>query len=277
MATFKRIVAIVIIVLSIVGILISFGGILGAWVINTPVTDSLTRFLSGIENVLQVSDEALTRVNTRLGEASGRVQEIEDTVTQSGEALEEGSPLLAVIDATIGEQIYPVIESVADTASFIASTLVGINSTLEAANSIPFVTVPTLTEDLLAAQQRMEQLRDQVTVFRQQVQDMKSGVIEAVVTPITNTTSAITAAIDEVLALTTRIQTQVSQSLAQVTGVKERVAFLLDMVSLLLSLELAWLALAQAALLILAWEYRKTGILRLPWKVGPSTEPQPAA
>lgn len=277
MATFKRVVAIIVIVLSILGIVLSLGGIIGAWAINTPVTDSLTRFLSGIENVLEVSEGALDRVNTRLGEASTRVQEIEDSVTQTGEALEEGSPVLALIDATIGEQIYPVIESVAETATFIATTLVGINETLEAANSIPFVTVPTLTEDLLAAQQRIEQLREQVTEFKQQVQDMKSGVIEAVVTPITNTTAAVTGTIDEVLRLTTGIQAQVSQNLAEVTALKESIAFWLDMISIALSLELAWLALAQAALLVLAWDYSKTGVLRLPWKTGAPTEPLVAA
>ncbi len=277
MTTFKRVVAVTVMVLSAVGIVLCLAEVIGAWTINTPVTNSVTKLLSGIENVLEVSEGALERINTRLDQTSTSLQQIEDTVAQSGQELEQGSPVLDIIDATIGDELYPVIESVADTTTFIATTLVGINETLEAANSIPFVTVPTLTEELQAFQQRVEQLRQQVTEFKQQVQDLKSGVIQAVVTPITNTTSAISGALDEVQSTTTQVQTQVSQALADVTAINQRIAFWMDMLSLGLTLGGLWFGLGQVALLLMAWEYTKTGVLRLPWKTADLPGPQTAA
>ena len=69
MSTFKRVVAVIVMVLSVVGIVLCLVEVLGAWAINTPVTNSVTKLLSGIENVLEVSEGALEQVNTRLDQA----------------------------------------------------------------------------------------------------------------------------------------------------------------------------------------------------------------
>ena len=77
----------------------------------------------------------------------------------------------------------------------IAGSLVAFNETLEAANEIPFVEVPTLTTELETASERMATIQSDVEETRAELRSIREEAISKPVTAITMRTTRIITAI----------------------------------------------------------------------------------
>jgi len=249
----KRILAIIVMFISVVFIVACLAGIVFSWSINTPITNALTGALTGVERVLTVADTGLERVNTRLAEAQSNVDTIEERVETAGETLSETSVVYQVLDRTVGDELFPKVATAGETIVAVRDSVVAFNETLESINEVPFVEVPTLTENLETAAQRMEIVQSDVEETRAELRAIREEAISRPVTAITDRTTRISDGLEAAQTALSGTQINIDDNLESIGNIKARVPGLIDLISLLFSFIFFWIALGQAGLIVLAW------------------------
>jgi uncharacterized phage infection (PIP) family protein YhgE len=261
MSTLKRILAIAVIVLGVLGILVSLAGIFGTWVANDRVSTGFTYILDGVQSGLQVVDRSLDRINTTVEGARGNVQTITDAATQLETGIKESTPVLDLLSRTVGEELAPKLDSARETSISIRDSVVAFNDTLEAVNTIPGVQVPTLTEELQATSDRLSDASLKAQELRTSITELKAGVAGTLVSPVTDRATRI----DQQLAV---IQSDIQDYRAEIEArqqaiaqLRKRILFWVDLLSVIATLALLWAGFGQFVLVYLAWKYLKTGVL----------------
>jgi peptidoglycan hydrolase CwlO-like protein len=249
----KLILAIVAIIISAVFIVACLAGVVFSWSVNTPTTNAITGALTGVERVLTAADNGLERVNTRLAEAQTNVDTIEERVETAGETLSETSVVYQVLDRTVGDELFPKVAAAGETIVTIRDSVVAFNETLESLNGIPFVEVPTLTENLETAAQRMETVQSDVEETRAELRAIKEEAISKPVTAITDRTTRISDGLEAAQTALSSTQVNIDDNLESIADIRDRVPGLIDLISIVLSFIFIWIALGQVGLIVLAW------------------------
>lgn len=255
MNTLKKILAILVIGISILGEAVCVGGIWYSWSINTPITEAITQTLGGVEQILQVADAGLERVSTGLSEAQAAADLVGETAKTVGETLSETSVAYELIARTVGDELFPKVTSARETVTAVSQSIVAFNATLEAANQIPFVDLPTLTDELEVVSNRLTEAQTNVQETRSEIQAIKDEAVGKPVTAITSRTDKVSAGLGEALTAVDNTQQRITTNLERVGTVKAGVPRLIDLISLAVTLVLLWIMLAQGSLMLHSWRY----------------------
>lgn len=257
MVLVKRILAIIIFIFSAVFIISCLVGVVFSWSINTPITNAIMNALTGVESILTVTENGLERVSNRLAEAQTNVDEIEENVEAAGDTLSEASIVYEIVERTVGDELFPKIETAAETIVNVRDSIIAFNGVLEAINEVPFVEVPTLSEALDTAAEQIEAVQSDVADMRSDLQEIKEEAISKPVTAITDRTTRISVGLEGTQTALSNTQANIDTNLTTVAGIKSGVPGLIDLVSIVLSLVFIWIALGQVALIAIAWGVMK--------------------
>lgn len=257
MEVLKRILGIVSIIISVILIIACLAGVFFSWSINTPITNAITGVLTGFERVLTVADNSIERVNTKLFEAQTNIDTIEENVETAGEMLSENSIVYEVLDRTVGDELFPKIAAASDTVIAIRDSVISFNEILESLNDIPFVDVPTLTEELDSAAESMAAVQSDAEEFRTELYAIKEEAISKPVAAITDRTTRISDELEATQQNLSNTQANINENIDSISSIKARVAGVIDLTSAALSFVFLWLAFGQVSLIVLAWNSLK--------------------
>ncbi len=265
MKTIARIFAWLVILISIFGIVVSAVIITGAWLINEPLTQELTGILTGLQSGLEVIDNSLGRLDAGLSSARQIAQTVQEAAVKLGESAIKSNPVISVLAKNVDEDLVTKINSARETALAIRDSVMAFNNALEAVNALPFVKVPTLSNDLQNIADRLSDVALLVQQVRSQVADVKAGIIETLIDPISKNA----ARIDQEL---TDIQKALGAFRESIANVQEQLAALIssipswiDILSIVVTVIFAWVLLAQLGLIMISRGYLKTGYF--PWSL----------
>lgn len=250
MPTWKKIIAGAAVALAVVGVIVCLIVTLLSWSLNARITTSLVQAVAGAEQLLGVVDGGLTRVDTGLGEALSAVTTVEETVQSVGDTIIETD--LAFL---VGDTLFPRVVSARETTANLAATIVAFNETLEAANRMPFVDVPTLTDELQVAADGLETARSEVEAMRAEMQAIKEEKVSRPVTFVTNRTAPIADGLDRALTAVDNTQAGIAERQARLAALRERLPGLLDLISIAVTLVMIWLIAAQVYVFLRMVEY----------------------
>jgi archaellum component FlaC len=273
--TLKRFLAVVALIISVLVLLVSIGGLAGSWAVGGAVKDGTTKVLSGVERALETTDNGLARVDARLEGARANVNTIEEAAKLLGDKIEGTDFALLLIEKTIGEELFPKIESARETVDTVRASVIGFNNTLEAANEIPFVSVPTLTDDLQAASERTAEAKTAVDDLKTSVAAAKADAVEGAVSAITERTSKIDSTLAELQGVIAEYQAKISTTEDDVASLKSRIRLWIDVATFIIVVGFFWVAVSQIAMLGLGWSYLRNGELVLRKKREPAGESAP--
>jgi hypothetical protein len=155
----------------------------------------------------------------------------------------------------VGDTLFPRIVAAHETAQSIAGMLVGINDTLEAANRLPFVDVPTLTDELTAAADRLGAARQRVEEIQATLRTIKEERVARPVTFITDRTGPIITNLGEAEAVVVDTRARVDAALTRIAALKARLPRIIDLISITVTLVMLWLIAAQGFVLLHVYEY----------------------
>lgn len=254
MSTQQKVFSVIVIQLAALGIILCAILIWLAWAYNTPVTDSLTRGIAGTQTVLAAADRGLQVTNRGLNTALAAVNTIDGATRTVGERLVENSLVFFVLERTVGDTLFPRVLAAQEMITAVTDTIVGVNSTLEAANRMPFVNVPTFTNELEAASGRLGAARARVDEIRAGIRAIKEQHIARPVSFVTDRTGLIITDLDSVLATTTRAQVRINVTLARLEFLQANIARIIDLVSVVTTFVMVWLIGNQGYVLIRAYE-----------------------
>jgi hypothetical protein len=276
MSIWKRILALIVMALSVLLAIVCIVGIIGNWYLNRTMTDSVVRVLTGVEQALEVSEDTLGKLDTRLGNARERIDEFERNVERAGENFVENPVLLTALSERLDLGIAPAVLDVLETVQAVREKVVAVQNAVQALNALPFVSVDQNLEE----GGRLQRLSDGAAALTQGVEDVRNGVREAkaeVVGKVMFRIGKGTARLDRGLeTIQTAVQgynTQVSDMLNEVTALKSSLPLWFDLASIGLTLVLLWIILSQVVTFVYGLSIYRNENLFARWIPAPEEEP----
>jgi predicted PurR-regulated permease PerM len=250
--TIKRILAVVVAILALVGVLLTVGAIVGTWIINDQVSDLtldlLGRVDSGVDNATLVTSQ----VDDRLGQANDRIQAVETAAISLGGELDQNRIILNVISELLGVELGDRLQKVGQTIDSIGSAAESIDSTLQTLDALPFVSLlddrPRLAvfEELADG---IEQLQNDVAETRADIDQRRSEIIEGGVSIVTERTSKMSGRIDNLQQLLADVDSQLATLKARSQEIQETFPRTLDLLTIMVNLVLLLVVVAFLSLL----------------------------
>ncbi|MCC7161851.1 MAG: hypothetical protein IT331_05135 [Anaerolineae bacterium] len=251
-------VSLVLIISGVVLALISFIAIIGVWSISSVLINSALPLLNRAEQAVTRLDDATQSLDNRLAAAQERIQAIEDRVTATGLTLEEANLLRIALDRLIGDELMPILKQVGDIINTVVQIADGIEDTMAAVNSIPFVNI-----EVPGAQQYHE-LRGQINNLISTVQDLRSDLqnrkvetVQELVSLVTGYTTRAQDMIASVRAPISATQTQTAELRASLAQANATLPVRITWSAIGLSLVFFWMLLSQLVLIGVGWALRK--------------------
>ena len=254
METSKRIVAVMVMVISVVMLLLSLSGIAGAWILRAQMSRDLVGILTAAESRAMMMQQGLDRLDTAFTQARDLVAAVEQDVQAFGADLEQNRPLLTAIADRLGLDFAPLVDSAREIMTTVREAVAALNRAVEAINAIPFVSVPV--PDLDAPRrlsQDVEDFRTEVRNLRTAIEERRSEIIQGTVSIITTPTTQMGAALSDMQASVSGYNQELSAVLERLSILQSTIRRGLTWAAVILTLVLLWIALSQVALVVLTW------------------------
>ncbi len=240
--------------IAVLGVILCAIFIWASWAYNTRVTDSLVRVTAGTERALTAAERGMAMADRTLSTALGAVNTIDGATRAMGERIVETNLAFWLLERTMGETLFPRVLAAQETVTAVADTVIGINDALEAANRLPFVEVPTLSNELGIVGGRLAAVRTRVDEMQAAVRDVKERKIARPVSVITSRTGSIITDLDSVLTTLDTTRTRVNVTLSQLARLRVNLPRLIDLLSVVITLTMLWLIGTQSYVFLRAYE-----------------------
>ncbi len=256
MKNFKRILAVIVMILSVLVLVLSLTGIVGAWIVRARLATDLVGIATAAETRAIAVKRGLDRLDTALTQARDHVAAVEQDVQAFSADLEQNRPLLTAVSDKLGIELGPLFDSARETMATIREAAAAVNSAIEAVNAIPFVSIPVPElETMKKLSQDVESLRTQVQDLRTAIDQRRSEIIQGTVSIITTPTSQIGSMLGETQATVSGYSQRLGAVQERLSNFKSAIGARLTWVAVVLTLILLWIAFSQAGLLVLGWRF----------------------
>jgi hypothetical protein len=276
MKVLKRILGVVLMLISLLLGLLSIGGIVGAWSLSNSLTRGAVTLLSGADRILGTTEDALNRLESRVGTARDGVTSFEEAVVSTAEDFTENPVVLTALSERVDLGIGPAVSDLSDTVQSIRETLIGVQQTMEAINSLPFVSLG----DNLPGGEKLNELSAGITALTEGIQEMRDGIREAkagaaaeVVLRIGKATARVDAGLARIETSTTGMSGRVSETRSEVSAFQARVTLWLDLGAVALTLLFLWFLFVHVVIFVLGLSLLRDRNLFARWLGAPSPVP----
>lgn len=250
----KRIGRILAILLSVLVILLSLGGILGAWWTNSIVTNVTLNVFSVVQGGVEVVDNAAGRVDTLIQTARGEVQQAGQTVTTIAANLQENHPILTALSERVETRLGPGIDNIQEAISPVRDALMTVSNVVSLANSIPFI------QERAPRLDQLEQTFTRLGTLAADVQQLRSTLKEATVagadkltqtaaTALTDLTSRIDAGLADIQSNMQTLQSDITALQARLQQRQSSLLLIYNLTALAATLIFIWVIYSQVVVI----------------------------
>ena len=213
MKTFKRILAILAIIFSIAGILLSVGGIVGVLQVRSALLARADGLAARLENLLANVDQVLYNATTLVGGGHDLVDEIDQAALQASDIITQNSPVMDALQARLDEKLRPRLDNLAQIYRTLKETIASANDVIAAANSLPFISLPSIsTEGLQAIDASIAEAQAAVQELQADLAAIKQGTVQGTTEAILESTGKVDQKLEEVGVRLEDYQVRVSAS-----------------------------------------------------------------
>lgn len=229
--------------------LLCLAGVFGAWVGKATVDQTSLAAIDLVAGYLGLAGQVIENVDGGLAEVERTV----GTVRQGAESLQAegaGSPVALILQRTVGEDLLPRLDRLTTMAARLQGGLSSLSETIARLNRMPFVSLPPVSDDLVALDARIAEAAAQARELRGAVEALDGS---------------------RILAASERVDDRVASARASLASVQQRItatqSVLADISASLtvwstvgagaLTLLLIIFAVGQASLAYLAWGWMR--------------------
>jgi hypothetical protein len=245
-----RILAVLTILLSTAGLLVSLAGGAGVWVVKGPVTDKATKTFGRVEAKLDVAAQGLEQVKTSLDRAVERLaaaREEQRQLTRTPGKVGMAQRLLA---RTLQQRLAPEVGNASEKLHTVAEAAVVVNTVLEDLGNFPLLSEAGLDLDGLT------ELNGRLAEVAPRAWELSRLFGEAAPGPDADTQlSRIDRALKAMRASVAGYELQVAQVRGRTEELKSRTLPWITPAAVAVSLVCFWVALSQLSLLCHAWSW----------------------
>ncbi|MCL5958348.1 MAG: hypothetical protein M1358_03350 [Chloroflexi bacterium] len=256
MKILKLIGAGLVILLSVVGLVVCVGVIVGTWVFVPQAKDTVTKTFAPVEDHLNSADNDLTRVNTTIERARNDLKAIDQAAATVGDRISGGSPVLGAITSTVNGSLSPEIKDLVRTLDTVQEVSIALNTSLEVIDAFPGISVPkpalTVTK---VVSDSLTDLAASTEELKTRLQDIGQGKQDGLASAVTGITSRIDAQLERVQSFVTDIQSSVRRIEARILELKSEILMWIDRVAILVSLVLLWVGASQVSVFAHGWSF----------------------
>jgi chromosome segregation ATPase len=254
MQNLKRILAVIVMIISALVLVLSLAGIAGAWIVRAQLATDLVDIATEAEARATTAKRGLDRLDAALSRTHDQVTGVERDVQALGADLEQNRPLLDAITDKVGVEIGPLFDSAREIMTTIRETVTAVSSAIDAINAIPFISVPVPElEKMEKLSQDVESLRTQIQDLRTAIDQKRSEIIQGAVSIVTTPTSQIGSTLGEVQVTVSGYSQQLGAVQEGLSTFKAEIGGRLTWAAVMLTLILLWFAFSQIGLLVLGW------------------------
>lgn len=260
MLTFKKIVAAIFMVLSVVAVIILIISLFGSWVVRSRLETITVDLLLAGENVVETTRGGLERVDELLNTSHGVVTEVDSRVKEIGTGIQESDPLFIEWLESRGLALRSNIENAVITFNQLEANIIAINDAVDAVRDIPLLNLDSsLPEEtrLQQLEESMGQIRENVIAFTEEVQSKRSDIVDGKVDAITGVTTGLRDNLDTARSDLEELDGRLAESGASMADLRERIPGIYTTITILLNLLILLTILAFVSLFLHTWEYFK--------------------
>jgi len=262
----KRILALVLIILSVFLTLVSVGGVIAIWVANGPITDSsMMKIQSAGEDLAQAADY-LEEAQVELESAQAQIDIFQSILNTAGIEAVENAQVISDIVVKVEDTLTPLLDQASEGVNSIGELFDSIVETIEKLNDLPLVSLDIPGSEVL------DSLSGSVSDLQEQIEDTKSK-IESISQLTQDTVETLTTGFEnwetliaENLSVIDAYRGKIADYQAELAQLETNLPKWIDMASIALTLLLVWLAFTQIALFVLAWSFYKEEDLLMRWR-----------
>lgn len=159
----RKIGSIIVMALAVLGALICLIVLIGAWAVRPQLTTGGVAALEAAAGYLDLAERATGLAAQVTADTADRFTGVE---TALAERREDSRAALDQLKLDIAGRIGPTLRQVYDIVKGTADTIVAFNATLETANRLPGVDLPTLTPQIETVQSRLDAVLLQLEAIR---------------------------------------------------------------------------------------------------------------
>ncbi|MCB8984401.1 MAG: hypothetical protein H6659_11290 [Ardenticatenaceae bacterium] len=258
MTTAKRIIAIVLMLVSVLGLLLALFGIVGSWSVRNKATDVTIRLLTAGETAVAASQSSLDRVDQRLTTAGENITFIENEMNNLGTTINETNLVFSVVSRTVGTELAPVVIQAQETAANVRDTVTAVNAAIEAINAIPFISL----DEVLPQPGILQEIGDELAAIRAEVEETRTAmqtrkeeIVNGSISIITDRTTRLNGRVDNVQGRIAELDARLATASSNLAQLKISLPRLFTLGALALSIAFLFAGLAFASLFFHSWSF----------------------
>lgn len=166
----KRLPATAVMILATLGFVVCAAGVAAAWAFNDPATQSATAALTAVEQYSTLGGQTVALVGGSIGDVRSALGELDRTIGDASGG--DRSQFAATMNRRLNDAVLPRLRAARDAVQTAERTAANINQTLESANRIPGVNLPTFGDELQVARARLQDVDAAVEAIRAAAADV---------------------------------------------------------------------------------------------------------
>lgn len=264
MSTGKKILRWLAILVAVLVIVLSVGGIIGGWWINRIATDVTTKTFSVIDTGVAVAEAGVNRVDTLVQDGRTEVQQAEETIKTVGANLQENSPVLTALSTRLQTRLSPTVEAIRQALAPVREALTTVSNVVDILIAIPGMDqrAPRLAR-VDAAFDQMEQTAADVRqideTLRASVVEGKNQLTQEAVTTLTGITTRVDSRLAEAEAAVNEAQDDIDAFQVQVDETESRLLLYYNLAAVAITLLMLWLIYSQVVVIRHQWQLLRGG------------------
>jgi len=247
----KRIVALILMIVSMVLALLLVVGIVGVWVVRGDATTAVTALSQGIEQGLTITLDRLSRLDGQLVQAGTRTQELQQNAARVGDNAAENQTVLTLIQQTVGDELVPLIERTQESVSAVADLVRSANQSVQALNALPFVSIEVPgSEQLRNLSARSDELQAAAQDLRTQVKQTSAALTQKTIETVTRSVQQLSIVLGEAHTAVTELTARLTTVQGLLSLAVSRILYLINLGVWVLTVTMLLLGLGQVSLFL---------------------------
>ena len=254
----KKIGRVLILMVAVLVIVLSVGGIIGAWGVNNVVTNVTLKIFSVVEGGANLVDTAAGRVETLVQDGRDEVQQTESTINTVAANIQENRPVLTALSERLETRLGPTVDKIQEAVAPARDALVTIGNVVTFANSIPFVQeraprLGQLEEVLTELGNLSTDLQQLRTTLREATLATADELTQQLVTVLTGLTSRVDGWLAEIETGIQGVRSDIEAFQVRTQMIKSGLLLAYNLIALLATLLYIWVIYSQVVVIRHHW------------------------
>jgi hypothetical protein len=264
-----------VITLSALVLLLSAVGVVGAWVLQSKLSDTIVSLLQTAENVAGTAQQAIGQAEGPLGEIQQISTKVAEGSSKLSQNVQDEGLLKLLLPPEQEQQLVDLATKVQDTLATIHEVLSTAADLYQAIDRMPFINLPTPgLEKVRAVEQSVNEIRLTIEELKGKVAEFRAGAAEKI-SVVTGIATQIADRSAEVLDKLAALDAELEGFQQTLAGVRSAVPSSFAIVAFLITLSLVYIAYTQVEvirLFVRRWQTLEPASAALPQEAPAITE-----